>query len=83
MFQMKEQEKRSEIDLNEMERSKLPDKELTVMVIKMFTELGGRMDEHRENFSKEIENMRNMSIKQVTELKNTIAELKKYTRWAQ
>ena len=44
MFQRKEQENTS--DFNEMEISKLPDKELKVMVIKMFTELGRRMNEY-------------------------------------
>ena len=57
-----------------MELSKLPDKELKVMVIKMFTKLGGRMNEHSGNFSKEIENM----IKQ-----QTSHRAEKYTRWAQ
>ena len=41
-----------------MEISNLPDKELKVMVIKMLTELGRRMEEHSENFNKELENIR-------------------------
>ena len=43
---MKEQGKTSEKNLNEREIN-LPDKEFKVMVIKMLTELGRRMDEHR------------------------------------
>ena len=39
-----------------MEISKLPDKEFKIMVIKMLTRLGRRMDEHNENFNKEAEN---------------------------
>ena len=38
--------------LNKIEISNLPDKEFKVVVIKMISEL--RMDEHGENFSKEI-----------------------------
>ena len=55
--------------------SNLPDKEIKVMVIKMLTELGRRMDEHSENFIKKIE----FIIKYQTgvkELKNTIPKLK-------
>ena len=40
-----------------MEISNLPDKEFKVLVIKMLTKLGGRMDEHSENFNKETENV--------------------------
>ena len=36
-----------------MEISNFPDKEFKVMVTKMLTELGRRMDEHSENFNKE------------------------------
>lgn len=34
-------------DLNEMELSKLPDKEFKIMILKMLTDLGRRMEEHR------------------------------------
>ena len=34
-------------DLNETEINNLPDKEFKVILIKMLTELGRRMDEHR------------------------------------
>ena len=58
MFQMKEQDKISEKDLNHTEIRYLPDKELKVMVIKMLTKLERRMDEHNENSNKELENIR-------------------------
>ena len=38
-----------------MEVSILPDKEFKVIVINMHTKLGRRMDEHSENFKKEVE----------------------------
>ena len=56
MFQMKEQDKTSGKNLNEMEISKLPDKAFRVMVINMLTELR-RMNEYNENFNREIENI--------------------------
>ena len=49
---MKKQDKTSEKELNEVEISNLPDKEFKVTIIKMFTELRRRMDEHSENFNR-------------------------------
>lgn len=40
MLQIKEQDKSSEKDLNEMEMSNLPEKEFKVTVIKMLTKKG-------------------------------------------
>ena len=58
MFQMKEQDKTSEKELNKMETSNLPDKNSKVMVIKLLIRLGRRVDELSENFNKEIENVK-------------------------
>ena len=41
-----------------MEINNLVDKEFKVMVIKKLAELGRRMDEHSENFNKEMGNIR-------------------------
>ena len=49
MYQMKEEDKTTEKQLNEMEISNLPDKGFKVMVIKKVTKLGRRMNEHNEN----------------------------------
>lgn len=60
-----------------MEISDLLDKEYKKkMIIKMLNTLGRRMDEHRNNFSKELEHIK----KNQTEVKNTINEKKMYTR---
>ena len=50
---MNEYNKTSEKELNETEISNLPEKEFKIMVIKMLTELGRRMEEHSEKFNKE------------------------------
>lgn len=47
-FQTKQQDKTAEKDLNSNERSNQPDKEFIAKVIKMFTKLGKKMDEHSE-----------------------------------
>lgn len=69
------EEKNSEKDLNEIEISDLPNKEFKILVIKILTELGRRMNEHSENFNKETENIRKYQT-EVTKLKNTITALK-------
>lgn len=53
--------------------SNLPNKELKVMLIKMFIKCGKIMDEHSENFGKEMENKRKYQI-EITEPKNTVSE---------
>lgn len=62
-----------------MEISNLPDTEFTVIFTKRLRKLGKRMDEKSENFNKDIESIRKYQI-EVTELKDTITTLKKYTR---
>ena len=54
-----------------MEISNLPIKEFKVIVIKMISELGRRMDGHSEKFDKALENIK----KKQTKLKNTINEI--------
>ena len=72
--QLKEKEKTTEKTNNETEIKNLPDKGFKTLVIRMLTELGKRIDEHSENFNKELENFKmNQS-----ELKNTISEMKKH-----
>lgn len=67
--------KNSEKDLNEIDINDLPDKEFKILVIKILTELGRRMNEYSENFNKETENIRKY-LTEVMELKNTIISLK-------
>lgn len=75
MFQTKEEDKIAEKELTKMEKNNLPDKEFKVIVIKMITELGRRMDEHSGNFNKELKNLRKFQAK-VTDQKNPVTELK-------
>lgn len=52
MFQMKGQDKTLK-KINETEVSNLPNRKFKVLVIKMLTKLGIRMNEHSKNFNKE------------------------------
>ena len=75
MFQMKEQDKTPEEELSDVEMGNLPEKEFTVMIVKMIKELRKRMDaqsEKLEVLNKELENIKNNK----TELKNTTTEMK-------
>lgn len=54
MFQTEEQEETSEKELKEMKIRNLPDKELKVIILNMFTELRRKMEEHTENLNKEV-----------------------------
>ena len=44
MYQMKEQDKTSEKQLNEVEIGNLPEKEFRIMIVKMIQDLGKRME---------------------------------------
>ena len=70
MYQMKEQDKTPEKQLNEVERGNLPDKEFRVMIVKMIQDIGKRMEEKikkmQEMFNKDLEELK----KQTTQSKN-------------
>ena len=62
MYQMKEQDKTPEKQLNEVELGNLPEKELRIMTLKMIQDLGKRMEA-------KIEKMQEMFNKDLEELK--------------
>lgn len=75
MFQLKEQDNHPlQKNLNESEISNLHDKVFKIIVIKIFSELGRKMNEHSENINKGIGNIGKYQT-EVTE-KNKITELK-------
>ena len=61
-YQMKEQEKTPEKQLNEVEIGNLPEKEFRIMIVKMIQDLGKRMEakikEMKEMFNKDLEEMK-------------------------
>ena len=58
MYQIKEQDKTPEKQLNEMEIVNLPEKEIRIMIVKMMQELGKRMEakikKMQEMFNKDL-----------------------------
>ena len=63
MYQMKEQDKTPEKQLNEAEIGNLPEKELRIMMVTMIRDFGKRMEA-------KIEKMQEMFNKDLEELKN-------------
>ena len=63
-----EQEKTLEKELNKMEAIDLPDAKLKTLVVRMFKELRGKIDELSENIHKKIGNIK----KNKSEITNTM-----------
>ena len=63
MYHMKEQDKTSEKQLNEVETCNLPEKEFRIMIVKMIQDLGKRMEAKinklQEMFNKNLEKLKN------------------------
>ena len=76
MYQMKEQDKTPEKQLNEVEIGNLPEKEFRIMIVKLIQDLGKRMQSkiemRQEMFNKDLEELQNKQ----TEMNNTITEMK-------
>ena len=73
--QMKEQTRNIEIQINEEEIGKLPEKEFRIMVIKMIKILENKMEEMQESVIKDLEELKNKHAETnntTTELKNTL-----------
>ena len=62
MYQMKEQEKNPEKQLNEVEIGNLPEKAFRIMIVKMIQDLGKRMEakikKMQEMFKKDLEKLK-------------------------
>ena len=79
MYQMKEQDKTAEKQLNEMEIGNLPEKEFRIMIVKMIQDLGKRMESKlkkmQEMFNNDLEELKNKQTeknKTISEMKNTL-----------
>ena len=70
--QMKEQTRNTDVQINEEEIGKLPEKELRIMIVKMIQNLENRMEKMQESMNKDIEELKNKH----TETNNTITEIK-------
>ena len=69
---MKEQTRNTEVQINEEEIGKLPEKEFRIMIIKMIKNPENKMNKMQESTNKDLEELKNKHI----ETNNTIMKLK-------
>ena len=72
---MKAQTRNTEVQINEEEIGKLPEKEFRIMVVKMIKNLENKMEEIQESINKDLEELKNKDAETnntVTEIKNTL-----------
>ena len=71
-MQMKDQTRNTEVQINEEEISKLPEKEFRIMIVKMIKNLENKMVKTQESMNKDLEELKNKHA----ETNNTITEIK-------
>ena len=69
---MKEQTRKTEVQINEEEIGKLTEKEFRIMIVKMIKNLENNMEKMQESINKDLEELKNKP----TETNNTITEIK-------
>ena len=65
--QMKEQTRNREVQINEEEIDKLPEKGIRIIIVKMIKNLENKMEKMQESINKDLENLKNKQ----TEINNT------------
>ena len=72
---MKEQIRNTEVQINEEEICKLPEKEFRMMIVKTIKNLENKMEKMQESINKELEELKNkhtVTNNTITEVKNTL-----------
>ena len=69
---MKEQTRNTEVQINEEEIGKIPEKEFGIMIVKMIKNLKSKMERKQESINKDLEELKNKH----TETNNTITKIK-------
>ena len=67
-MQMKEQTRNTEVQTNEEEIGKLPEKEFRIMIVKMIKDLEIRMEKMQESILKDLEKLKNNNAEKTTQL---------------
>ena len=70
--QMKEQTRNTEVQINEEEIGKLPEKVFRIMIVKMIKNLDNKIEKMQESINKDLEELTNKHA----ETNNTITEIK-------
>ena len=75
---MKEQTRNTEVQLNEGEIGKLPEKEFRIIIAKMIKDLGNSMEKMQGSISKDLEELKNKHTEAnytITYVKNTLERI--------
>ena len=73
--EMKEQTRNTEVQINEEEIGKLPEKQFRIMIVKMIKNLENKMKKIQESINKDLEELKNKHTETnnpITEIKNTL-----------
>ena len=70
--QMKKQTRYTEVQINEEEIDKIPEREFRIMIVKMIKKFENKLKKMQESFNKDLEELKNKH----TETNNTITEIK-------
>ena len=74
-MQSSKEEQGTEVQINEEEIGKLPEKKLRIMIVKMIKNLENKMEEMQESINKDPEELKNKHAETnntITEIKNTL-----------
>ena len=66
--QMKEQTRNTEVQINEEEIGKLPEKKFRIMIVKMIKNLENILEKMQEAINKDLEELKNNIQRQTTQL---------------
>ena len=83
--QMKKQTRNTEVQINEEEIGKLPEKEFRIMIIKMIKNLENKMEKMQKSINKDLEKLKNKHTEKnntITEIKNTLLLLLLLSRFS-
>ena len=73
--QRKEQTRNTEVQINEEEIGKLPEKEVRIMIVKMIKNLENKMEKMKESINNDLEELKNKHAETnntITKIKNTL-----------
>ena len=77
-IQMKEQTRNTDVQINEEELGKLPEKEFRIVIVKMIKNLENKMEKVQESINKDLEELKNKHAETnntITEIKNTLGSV--------
>ena len=65
---MKEQTRSTEVQINEEEIGKIPEKKFRIMIVNMITNLESKMEKMQESNNKDLEELKNKHTRKTTQL---------------